>query len=257
MKNPMPKIALLASDSEAAQKACRDIQAQYDTVDAQEADVIIALGGDGLMLHSMHQNLDRGTPIFGMNCGTVGFMMNEFRLDDLAERLDQAEEMIIHPLRMTARSCDGSTATHIAINDVSLLRETRQTAKLSIAVDGKTRLQELVGDGILVATAAGSTAYNLSAGGPILPIGSNLMALTPLSAFRPRRWRGALLSNSATVDITVREPRKRPVSAVADMHEVRDVNRVTIEEARDLSIRMLFDPNHDLEERVLREQFAS
>ena len=250
------KIAVLASDSEEAQEAARAIEARYGAVPADKAEVIIALGGDGLMLNTMHQNLYRGTPIFGMNRGTVGFLMNEYRLEGLAERLRDAQELLIRPLQMTAFKCDGSLASHIAINEVSLLRETRQTAKLSIAIDGKTRLDELVGDGVLVSTAAGSTAYNLSAGGPIIPMGANLLALTPLSAFRPRRWRGALLSDSVTIEIKVKEARKRPVSAVADMHEVRDVERVVIQEAKDVAIRMLFDPNHNLEERVLNEQFA-
>ena len=250
------RIAVISSDSDDARASANELRALYKTVSASEADVIVALGGDGLMLQTMHSHLSRGIPIFGMNRGTVGFLMNDYRPEGLEERLKAAEEFVIHPLKMTATTCEGSTVSYIGINDVSLLRETRQTAKLGIAIDGKTRIEELVGDGVLVATAAGSTAYNLSAGGPIIPIGSDLMALTPLSPFRPRRWSGALLPHNSTVEITVREPRKRPVSAVADMHEVRDVRKVVIREARNLSLRMLFDPEHNLKDRVFLEQFA-
>ena len=253
---PGPRIAVISSDSDVARAAARELSTRYKTVSTNEADVIVALGGDGLMLQTMHSHLSRSIPIYGMNRGTVGFLMNDYRADALEERIENAEEFIIHPLKMTATTCDNKKLTYIAINDVSLLRETRQTAKLNISIDGEVRMEELVGDGLLVATAAGSTAYNLSAGGPIIPIGSDLMALTPLSPFRPRRWRGALLPHQSTVEITVREPRKRPVSAVADMHEVRDVRKVVVREARDISLRMLFDPDHNLQERVFLEQFA-
>lgn len=251
------KIAVLASDNTEAMAGLDEIKSRYKTVPVAEADIIIALGGDGHMLATLHGNLLSNKPIFGMNRGTVGFLMNEYSLDDLNDRLEAAEEFTIYPLQMTATTCAGATISHVGINDVSLLRETRQAAKLKIEIDGKTRVEELIGDGILVSTAAGSTAYNFSAGGPIIPIGTDLLALTPISAFRPRRWRGALLPNTVTVTITVHEARKRPVSAVADMHEVRDIRKVVIREARSIKLKMLFDTNHNLEDRVFGEQFAS
>ena len=207
------------------------------------------------MLEILHRQLDSGTPVYGMNRGSVGFLMNEFREDGLLERLERAQAVALHPLRMAAETVAGEEVTADAFNEVSLLRETRQTAKIRITVDETPRLDELICDGVLVATPAGSTAYNLSAHGPIIPLGAGVLALTPISAFRPRRWRGALLPEKATVTFEVLEPRKRPVSAVADSTEVRDVARVRVHQARSSSVSLLFDPEHNLEERILREQF--
>ena len=219
--------------------------------------MVVALGGDGLMLQTLHRFMHTGTPIYGMNCGSVGFLMNDFAEDDLLDRLAVAEPTIIHPLVMTARDAAGDVHNAHAINEVSLLRQSYQAAKLRISVDGRERLAELICDGILVATPAGSTAYNLSAHGPILPLDSPLLALTPLSAFRPRRWRGALLPDRAEVGIEVLEADKRPVSAVADHIEVRNVREVSARMDPSISLTMLFDPGHSLDERILREQFGT
>jgi NAD+ kinase len=219
-----------------------------------DASVIVALGGDGFMLQTLHQFLRRNLPIYGMNFGSIGFLMNEFREEELQSRLDAATATKIHPLLMRAQSAKGSVEA-LAFNEVSLLRETRQTAKLRISLDGKIRLNELICDGILVSTPAGSTAYNLSAHGPILPIDAALLAITPLSPFRPRRWRGALLPHQAKVRIDILEPAKRPVSATADSSEVREVTQVDIAEDRSTSMTMLFDAGHSLDERILAEQF--
>jgi NAD+ kinase len=219
-----------------------------------DASVIVALGGDGFMLQTLHQFLRRNLPIYGMNFGSIGFLMNEFREEELQSRLDAATATKIHPLLMRAQSAKGSVEA-LAFNEVSLLRETRQTAKLRISLDGKVRLNELICDGILVSTPAGSTAYNLSAHGPILPIDAALLAITPLSPFRPRRWRGALLPHQAKVRIDILEPAKRPVSATADSSEVREVTQVDIAEDRSTSMTMLFDAGHSLDERILAEQF--
>ncbi len=250
------KLAIIASEFGDAKKSAKSLKNIVKSVDVRDADVIVALGGDGFMLQTLHAYMNFGKPIFGMNRGTVGFLMNEYSADDLQERIQQADTYSLHPLRMRATRCDGEVVEHLAINEVSLLRETRQAAHLRVAVDGKVRIPELVGDGVLVATPAGSTAYNLSAHGPIIPLGANLLALTPLSAFRPRRWRGALLPHDVTVELTISQPQKRPVSAVADMHEVRDVRHVMIEEARDTELKVMFDPEHSLAERILTEQFV-
>lgn len=250
------KIAIIASEFGEANKAAQLLRNRYKAVSTSEADIIIALGGDGFMLQTLHAYMGRNVPIFGMNKGTVGFLMNEYGEDDLLERIQKADSFTLHPLRMRATRCDGEVVEYLAVNEVSLLRETRQAANIRIAIDGKVRLPELVGDGVLVATPAGSTAYNLSAHGPIIPLGSDLMALTPLSAFRPRRWRGALLPHHVCVSFTINQPQKRPVSAVADMHEVRDVRHVVVEEARDVSLTLLFDAEHTLAERIFTEQFA-
>ena len=218
------------------------------------ASVIIALGGDGFMLQTLHHFLRRNLPIYGMNFGSIGFLMNEFREEGLQSRLDAATPTKIHPLLMRAQGGSGP-AEALAFNEVSLLRETRQTAKLRISLDGKVRLNELICDGILVSTPAGSTAYNLSAHGPILPIDAALLAMTPLSPFRPRRWRGALLPHQAKIRVDILEPAKRPVSATADSFEVREVTRVDIAEDRSTSMTMLFDAGHSLDERILAEQF--
>lgn len=250
-------ICCLASDSPDAQKAKSKLETRYACVTADEANVIIALGGDGFMLQTLHDHLSRSIPIYGMNFGSVGFLMNTFEENGLLERLQKAELAKIHPLIMKARTASGDSVEALAINEVSLLRETRQTAKLRVSVDGKTRLSELICDGIIVATAAGSTAYNLSAYGPIIPITANLLAVTPISAFRPRRWRGALLPQDARIQIEVLDGERRPVSAVADNKELRDVVDVYVEEDRSTEISILFDEGHSLEERILAEQFAN
>ena len=250
------KICFLASETKEAQNAQSALQKIYGKHNAESADVIVALGGDGFMLQMLHDFMDRRIPIYGMNLGSVGFLMNEFGEDNLVQRLEKAEIAEIHPLIMTAVTNQGDKRNALAINEVSLLRETRQTAKLQISVDGRVRIPELLCDGIIVATPAGSTAYNLSAYGPIIPITANLLALTPISAFRPRRWRGALLPHSARIQIDVLQSKKRPVRAVADTVETRDVAPVHVEEDRSTKITMLFDEDHSLEERILAEQFV-
>lgn len=248
------KLHFMASELPEAQAALAALKKRYGDAGPDGAQMIVALGGDGFMLQTLHAFLKTPKPIYGMNLGSVGFLMNEFREDNLPERLAAAEKAEVNPLRMTAQSPKG-TATAIAFNEVSLLRQTRQTAKLRIMLDGKVRLKELLCDGILVATPAGSTAYNLSAHGPILPIDAALLALTPLAAFRPRRWRGALLPRHTKVSFEVLEAAKRPVSATADSEEVRDVTRVDVAEDRSVTMTMLFDVGHSLNERILREQF--
>lgn len=233
--------------------ALEKLRAQYGDA-GDDASVIVALGGDGFMLQTLHLFLGRDVPIYGMNFGSIGFLMNEYREEGLPDRLEAATPAQIHPLLMRAEA-HGEWTEALAFNDVSLLRETRQTAKLRVSVDGKVRLNELICDGILISTPAGSTAYNLSAHGPILPIESALLAMTPLSAFRPRRWRGALLPHRAKIHIDILEPAKRPVSATADSFEVRNVTRVDIAEDRSTSMTMLFDADRSLEERILAEQF--
>jgi NAD+ kinase len=251
------KLALLASPTDDAQDASKALRAQYDFVDPEQADIIVVLGGDGHMLHVLHQFSDQHIPVFGMNCGTVGFLMNDFQATGLHERLARAEKFILNPLRMEATTTDGRKTTALAINEVSLLRETRQAAKIEITIDGKIRMPTLIADGVLVATPAGSTAYNLSADGPILPLGSNLLALTPISAYRPRRWPGALLPASAAITFKILEAAKRPVSAVADQLEVRDVASVSIITDHSIGLQLLSDPGHTLAERILNEQFET
>jgi NAD+ kinase len=252
------KIAFVAAESEPAQQArCRLIDLyNAQTIPPEEADVVVALGGDGFMLQTLHRFMGTGTPIFGMNRGSVGFLLNDYREDLLIDRLKAATPVTLYPLRMRAVTVDGQKEEALAVNEVSLLRQTRQTAKIRIKVDGIERLPELTCDGVLVSTPAGSTAYNLSAHGPIIPLGAQLLALTPISAFRPRRWRGALLPHTATVRFEILEADKRPVSATADHIEVRDVTSVDVCEDRSVSMTLLFDPEHNLEERVLKEQFA-
>jgi NAD+ kinase len=250
----MTRIAILASDAPEAQEAADLLRRRYGERPPGEADVIVALGGDGIMLQALHETMSTGKPIYGMNRGSVGFLMNEYRPDDLPERIEAATIETIHPLLATVTTGDGISAAH-AINEVSLLRQSYQAAKLRITVDGKVRLEELICDGVLLATPAGSTAYNLSAHGPILPINAPLLALTPISAFRPRRWRGALLPNHAKVQITVLEKEKRPVNAVADHVEFKSVSDVTIAEDRSVSSLIMFDRDHSWDERVLAEQF--
>jgi NAD+ kinase len=252
------KLALLVSDSMKAQAGSDAIRSAYDWVSTEEADVMVVLGGDGYLLHVLHQMLDsnRLKPCYGLNLGTVGFLMNRMSGSrGIADRISRAREVDVAPLQMDAVTQDGEHHRFYAINEVSLLRETRQSAKLEVAINGKVRMQELSGDGILVSTPAGSTAYNLSANGPILPLGSKLLALTPISPFRPRRWKGAILPESAKVSFRVREAAKRPVAAVADQKEVRDVAEVNISVARNHRLTLLFDPGKTLEERIFAEQF--
>jgi NAD+ kinase len=250
-----PSIAFVSSQSAQARAARRTLMSQYDHVPAKSADIIVAIGGDGFMLHTLHRNLRHNVPIFGLNRGTVGFLMNEFQTEDLLDRLRLAEQVRLHPLRMTTRNIKGRKKTALAINEVSLLRQTRQAAHLRVSIDGRTRMDELICDGAMVCTPAGSTAYNFSVHGPILPLGSDVLALTPISAFRPRQWRGAIVPCNAKIRLDILDCDKRPVSAVADNTEVRDVVSVEIEEDRSTSIRLMFDPEHNLEERILREQF--
>jgi NAD+ kinase len=249
-------IHFVASPIPEAKDALERLAASYGNVPPQNADVIVALGGDGLMLQTLHRFMTTGKPIYGMHRGTVGFLMNEFYSDDLPQRLAKARVTVIHPLLMRAHDDDGDTIEFHAFNEVSLFRQSYQAARLRILIDGKERLPELVADGVLLATPAGSTAYNLSAQGPIIPISASLMALTPISPFRPRRWRGALLPDSAHVRVDVLEPEKRPVAAVADHDEVRSVCSVDIKMDHGIAMQMLFDPGHSLDERILREQFG-
>ncbi len=256
----MTKRALVASPTAQAQAAKRQLHNAYDWVPVEQAELIVALGGDGYMLQTLHALLERRgdpVPVFGMNLGTVGFLMNEWRNEDLDARLDRTKSFKVTPLQMTARTAAGETFVLPAINEVSLLRETRQTAKLEVIVNDSVVLPELACDGILAATPAGSTAYNLSANGPILPLGSGMIALTAISAFRPRRWRGAILPEKARISLRVLEPAKRPVSAVADQREVRDVAQVDIAIDRTRELTLLFDPEHALDDRITMEQFAS
>ena len=254
---PSPRIAFAASDRPEALAARDVLAARYPSVPEDEADVIVALGGDGFMLEILHTHIDRRTPVFGMNRGSVGFLMNDYSEDGLIERLTGAVATVIHPLEMRAWTSEAQVQTGLAINEVSLLRQTRQSAKLRIMVDGRVRMDELSCDGALVSTPAGSTAYNLSAHGPIIPLDAKMLALTPISAFRPRRWRGALLPHDAEVCFEVMEPDKRPVSAVADNFEVRRVRKVEVRERRDIALTMLFDADRSFEERVLAEQFTA
>jgi NAD+ kinase len=250
------RIAFITSATQEAELAYDALTRRYGHVAPGEADVIVALGGDGLMLQTLHTFMEAGKPIYGMSRGTVGFMMNEYREDGLKERLAAAEETVIHPLKMRAIDAAGAVHESRAINEVALFRQTYQAARLRILIDGKERLPQLVADGIMVATPAGSTAYNLSTQGPIIPIGAPLLALTPISPFRPRRWHGALLPDTAVVVIEVLEADKRPVAAVADHDEVRFVHRVETRMEHRVAMRMLFDPGHNLDERILREQFG-
>ncbi len=250
------KIAFVAASTPEAEAARARLAARYNGVPEDEAEVIVALGGDGIMLQTLHGVRGRGVPIYGMHRGSVGFLMNTFREDHLRERIAAAMEVQIHPLVMEAVDQDGTSHRAHAFNEVALFRQTYQAGKLQVSIDGRVRLDELICDGIIVATPAGSTAYNLSAHGPILPLGTPLLALTPISPFRPRRWRGALVPDKGRIAITVLEAGKRPVSAVADHYEVRNVVSVTAALDTTCSASMLFDPDHGLEERILREQFV-
>jgi len=257
------KIGIIADKNSVAKKALAKLKRKYKLIAikdednvAKAVDLIIALGGDGLMLHSLHRFMNAGKPIYGMNCGTIGFLMNEYNDKDLLKNLAKAKITKIHPLLMKAVTADGKTHEAVAVNEVSLLRKSGQAAKVKISIDGVTHLGEMVCDGVLVATPAGSSAYNFSIGGPILPLKSKLLALTPISPFRPRRWRGALLPHKVTVRFDIVHHKKRPVNVTADFHDVSDVTSVEVKEDSSKTFELLFDPGHGLEERILREQFA-
>ncbi len=254
---PITRLAFLASERPEAQQARQRLAALYGEHPLEAAEAIVALGGDGFMLETLHETLGADLPIYGMNQGTVGFLMNDYDEVALLERITAAEHARVHPLTMLVHTRDGASHEALAFNEVSLLRQTRQTAKLEISIDDTVRMDELVCDGVLVSTPAGSTAYNLSAHGPIIPLDARVLALTPISAFRPRRWRGALLPHTAKVTVRVLEADKRPVSAVADNIEVRDVDYVEVAENREVRLTMLFDAGRGLEERVLSEQFSN
>ena len=254
------KIAVVADDSPKAQSALKYIEQHYDVVELTKrrmnAQVIVVLGGDGFMLQTLHKYMKMRLPFYGVNCGTVGFLMNQYVLDNLCERIGHARKATLYPLHMYAKRASGKISQALAFNEVSLFRQGRQAAKIRVTVDHVIRLKELTADGLLVATPAGSTAYNFSAGGPIIPLGSNLMALTPLVPFRPRRWRGALLSHDASISLSILEANKRPVNVVADFTEIEDVTEVVISEQRKSGVTLLFDPEHNLQERIIKEQFS-
>ena len=258
-KHKINKLSFLASDRNEAREALKVLVAKYGNCDAADADAIVALGGDGFMLNTLRRYrtlLTRGLPVYGMNKGTIGFLMNEYDDEALLERVNKAEIAKVSPLKMVAKA-PGGVFEEMAFNEVSLFRQTRQAAHIKIEVDGKTRLDRLIADGVLVATPAGSTAYNLSAHGPVLPLGSGILALTPISAFRPRRWRGALLKSQAKVTLENLDPKKRPLSATADDREIRNVTHVSIELDKETSIKLLFNADQALDEKILREQFAT
>lgn len=250
-----PKICFLADETEKAQEALSFLEKRYGGVPHSKADVIVALGGDGFMLQTLHKHIGDALPVYGMNRGTVGFLMNKYKKKDLMSRLSKAQKIILHPLKMKAVTAKGKVREALAINEVSLLRSARQAASLRICVNGQEKLSDLICDGILVSTPAGSTAYNLSAHGPILPLASNVLALTPISPFRPRHWRGAILPSHVSVELGILQHEKRPVSAVADFTEIKNVVKVEVQEDRSVGLTLLFDPEYNLEDRVLNEQF--
>ncbi|MFD1747119.1 NAD kinase [Rhizobium helianthi] len=256
MSSSQQKLGFLASPAPEAQSAFEELTAIYGNAPLSEADVIVALGGDGFMLQTLHQTINSGKRLYGMNCGSVGFLMNDYRIDSLYERIDKAVENDFHPLQMKTRNADGTTSIALAINEVYVFRQSYQAAKIRVTIDGHVRLDELICDGLMIATPAGSTAYNLSAHGPILPLEAPLLAMTPVSAFRPRRWRGALLPNKVCVELDILEPEKRPVNAVADNTEVKSVLHVTIQQSRHRTAQILSDPDHSWSERILAEQFS-
>lgn len=251
------RIAVLASKTPEAEAARDELEALHTATPLEECEAVVAIGGDGFMLQTLHRTQSLGVPVFGMKTGSVGFLMNQYRAEDLRQRIEAAQAAVLRPLEMIAISESGASAGALAFNEVSLLRQTKQAAKLRIQLNGAVRLPELVCDGVMIATPAGSTAYNLSAHGPILPLDSEVLALTPISPFRPRRWRGAILRADAEVCIEVLDPYKRPVSATADSTEVRDVIEVRVRQSQDRTVTLLFDPEHNLEERILAEQFES
>ena len=251
------KIAIVSSRSKTVMRSCPSIKCLYseNIVDPKQADVIIALGGDGFMLSTLHQFIKDEKPVYGMRRGTVGFLMNRYSDDYLLERLMRSQITALHPLRMLATTTKGEHYEALAINEVSLLRQTKQSSRIGISINGQDKIQQLVGDGIMLATPAGSTAYNLSAHGPVLPLGSNILALTPISPFRPRRWKGAIITSDVCVKFSVQDCQKRPVSATADNFEVRDVDFVEVFEDKSIALKLLFDPDHRLEDRIINEQF--
>jgi len=251
------RIACVHSGSAIAVEHYDELSSLYTFVTPRESDVILALGGDGLMLHALHSNLALNKPIYGMNCGTVGFMMNEYRTDELAQRILSADSYVLHPIAMTATTTEGKVEEALAFNEVALLRGSGQSANIRVSVDGVERLENYIGDGLIISTAAGSTAYNLSAHGPIIPLGSNLLALTPVSPFRPRRWRGALLPHTSVITMENLDPEKRPLVTTADFRDILNVETVTVREDQSHQVRMLFDKDHSLEERIIREQFTA
>lgn len=256
------KIAIISGFYPSTVEKCSALIEKYkfiklSSIDSKpDADLILVLGGDGFMLHCLHKLMNYNIPIYGLNCGTVGFLLNNFAIEGLIERLEQSVKTVIHPLEMEVLSINGEVAHHLAVNEVSLFRSTSQSIKTQITIDNEIRIKELVGDGVLVASPAGSSAYNFSVNGPILPIGSNILVLTPISPFRPRKWPGAIIPNTATVNFELLDPINRPANAVADFINVENVKSVSIRERRDISISLMFDPNHSLEERILKEQFA-
>ena len=252
----MPTIAIVATKTPEGLAGLEALQKDFGTAKPAEADVIVALGGDGFMLQTIHRHMGLNKPVYGMKAGTVGFLMNQYRPEHLLDRIAAAQPAVLKPLEMIASSEAGSSVEALAFNEVSLLRQTKQAAKIRVSLNGNVRLEELVCDGVLVSTAAGSTAYNLSAHGPILPLGSEVLAMTPISPFRPRRWRGAILRSGTEVKLEILDHYKRPVSATADSSEVRDIVEVVIRESREKTVTLLFDPEHNLEERILNEQFA-
>ncbi len=250
------RLAIVASEAPAAREAAAALAARYDPVPAEEADVIVALGGDGFMLRTLHRYLGRNVPVYGMKLGRIGFLMNQHQDNDLPARISRAHPATLYPLEMRVTTAVGEEHTALAFNEVALLRQSNQAAHIDVSLNGATKLEALICDGVLVSTPAGSTAYNLSAHGPILPLDANVLALTPISPFRPRRWRGAILPHATRVSFRVQEPERRPVSTTADFQEVRDVLRVDVHQSRAFGARLLFDPEHNLEQRILDEQFA-
>jgi NAD+ kinase len=260
MVNKYKSIACIADNTQKARDAYSILKSKYNVFNIkdnpEEAEVLVVLGGDGFMLHNLHTYMNLNIPVYGMNCGTIGFLMNEFSEKKFIERLNNAKLTNVHPLTMLATTRDQLTHKALAINEVYLFRQTNQAAKITIIIDDAVRIKEMIGDGVLIATPAGSSAYNFSAGGPIIPLDSNMLSLTPISPFRPRRWRGALLPHTVKVRFEINSPIKRAVNAVADFHQIKDVIAVEIKEDRNKKIRLLFDPDHSLEDRIIREQFA-
>ncbi|WP_207262064.1 NAD kinase [Desulfovibrio sp. Huiquan2017] len=256
MESAIRRIACVASRTPTAQKRLAALRERYSLASLDEADALVALGGDGFMLRTMHQVMDRNLPIYGMNCGTIGFLLNQYSPDNLFERIEAAQEHLLSPLSMTAATDDGDRVSALAFNEVAMLRISQQSAHIRLFINGRERLDNLVCDGIMIATPAGSTAYNLSAHGPIIPLGSNVMALTPICPFRPRRWNGALLPDTADVEFEILTPKQRPVSATADFLEVRNVTHILVHEDHSRPAHILFAPDHSLEERIFNEQFV-
>jgi NAD+ kinase len=251
------RIACVHSGADIAEAHFNELSAMYSFVPPEQSDVILALGGDGLMLHALHTHMHLNKPIYGMNCGTIGFLMNEYMADSLAERILSADSFVLHPIALEATTTDGNTEHALAFNEVALIRGSGQSANIRVSIDKVERLEKYVGDGLIVSTAAGSTAYNLSAHGPIIPLGTNLLALTPVSPFRPRRWKGALLPHTSVITMENLDPRKRPLVTTADFRDILNVVSVVVREDQSHSVQMLFDKDHSLEERIIREQFTA